>query len=43
MQKKRDCPICLKCGFKKFRIIDKSNDKKFIKVQCLKCLTISLI
>jgi hypothetical protein len=43
MQKKRDCPICVNCGAKKFKIIEKSKDEKFIKIQCLKCLKISLI
>lgn len=43
MQKKRDCPICIQCGAKKFKIIEKSKDGKFIKIQCLKCLKISLI
>ncbi|MDF2737421.1 MAG: hypothetical protein K0S93_1278 [Nitrososphaeraceae archaeon] len=43
MQKKRDCPICSNCGTKKFKIIEKSKDEKFIKIQCIICLKISLI
>jgi hypothetical protein len=43
MQNKRVCPICLKCGTKKFKIIEKSKDEKVIKIQCLKCLNILLI
>ena len=32
----RSCPICKKCGAKKFSVI--SNNKDFILLQCRNCL-----
>ncbi|MGZ5471846.1 MAG: hypothetical protein ACXWE0_09245 [Nitrososphaeraceae archaeon] len=43
MENKRECPICSKCGFNKFQVIENNTTDEFIKIQCLKCFKITLI
>lgn len=33
----RACPICPKCGGKKFRIIDRDDDRMQVTVECVSC------
>jgi hypothetical protein len=51
MKQKRECPICKNCGNRKFKVLDKKEEKNIEKsfglnnkrIQCLKCGNIMVL